>query len=98
MALKNSGYKAKCVYKTMNETLDVLKRKNNRARKILWLMPSHNMVVANKLDREFLRLLKKNFPSSTLSHTHTHTHTHIYIYIYIYIYMYIKLGIQAFIR
>lgn len=33
----------------------------NRAKKILWFMLSYNMAIANKLGKEFFRLLK-NFP------------------------------------
>ena len=65
MVLKNSGYKAKLVYKSMNETVDVCYRRDNRARKVLWFMPPYNMAVANKIGKEFFTLLKKNFPSSS---------------------------------
>ena len=59
MALKNSGY--------LDQTLDVCNRRNNRARKISWYMPPYNMAIANKLGKEFFRLLKKNFhPLSNL--------------------------------
>ena len=35
--------------------------RSNRARKILWFIPLCNMAIANKLGKEFFRLLKKNF-------------------------------------
>ena len=65
MALKNSGYKPKLVHKTMDETLDVRNKRNNRTKKILWFTPPSNMALTNKLGKEFFRLLKKNFPPSS---------------------------------
>ena len=68
MALKIVVYKAKLVYKSREETVDVHNRNNNRARKILWFTLPYNMAITNKIRKEFLRLLKKNFPlSSSLS-------------------------------
>ena len=64
LALKNCGSKTKLVYKTTDETSDVLvcNRRRNRARKIPWFMPPYNMAIAIKLGKEFFSLLKKNFP------------------------------------
>ena len=60
VALKNSGYKAKLIYKTMDETSDVCNRRCNWARKI-WFIPPYDIAIANKSGKEFFRLLKKNF-------------------------------------
>ena len=65
LALKNSGYKDKFVYKTTEETLDVRNRRSYRERKTLWLTQPYNMALANKLRKEFFRLSKKNFPPSS---------------------------------
>ena len=65
MAVKNSAYKAKLVYKTMDLTAHVRNRRNNRARKSLWFTLPYNTAVANKIGKEFFRLLKKNFPPSS---------------------------------
>ena len=54
MALRNSSYIPKLVYKTMDETLDVRNRKSNRARKILWFTQPYNMPVANKFGEGIL--------------------------------------------
>ena len=56
-ALKNTGYKAKLVYKCRDETADVHDR-NNRTRKILWFPPPYNMTIANKIGKKFFRFLK----------------------------------------
>ena len=45
----------------MNETLSVRNRRSNRARKMLWSTTPFNMAVANKLGKDFFRLLKKTF-------------------------------------
>ena len=62
MALKNRGYKAKLVYKSRDEA-DVRNR-NNKAKKILWFTPPFNMAIVDKIEKEFFRLLKENFPPS----------------------------------
>ena len=61
MSLKNSTYKAKLVYKTTDETLDVCNRRNNRERKILWFTPPYNIAMANKLGKEYLHYKRKTF-------------------------------------
>ncbi len=48
------------VYESSDEVVD-LHNWNNRARKILWFTPSYNMAVANKIGKEFFRLLRKTF-------------------------------------
>ena len=57
--------KANLVYKSMDETVDVCNWRNDRVRKILWFTPMHTLAGANKIRKEFFRLLKKNFPSSS---------------------------------
>ena len=49
ISLQNCGYKAKLVFETMDETVDVRNRTNNRAKKILWFTLSYNLAVANKI-------------------------------------------------
>ena len=63
VALKNTGYKAKLVYKFSDEVADV-HNGNNRRRKILLFTPPYKRAVTNKIEKEFLGLLKKNFPQS----------------------------------
>ena len=66
-ALKNSGYNVKLRYKNSIETPNTQKRKN-RPWRILWFTPPYNMEVVNKLDREFFKLLKRNFPITNPLH------------------------------
>ena len=65
MILKNSSYKAKSVHKNMNEKLNVHNKTNNRTRKMLWFRPPYNIAMVNKLEKEFFRILKKNFPQES---------------------------------
>ena len=58
MVLKTCGYKVKLIYKTMDETLDICNWRIDMTRKILWFIP----LFSDKLEKEFLRLSKKNFP------------------------------------
>ena len=39
IALKNSGYKEKLIYKSRDDNTNILNRSNNRKRKILWFLP-----------------------------------------------------------
>ena len=48
---KNSGYKTKLVYKCRDKVKNPRIR-NNRIRKILWLMLPKSMTVANKIIKE----------------------------------------------
>ena len=67
MALKDSSYNVKLTYKNNIEGNNTQKRKN-RPRKILWFNPPYNMEVVNNLGKEFLKLLKRNFPATDPLH------------------------------
>ena len=66
-ALKDSGYNVKLIYKDSREGSNTQKRKN-RSRKILWFNPLYNMEVTNNVDKEFFKLLKRNFPATDPLH------------------------------
>ena len=56
IALKNSGYKEKLMYKSRENNTNIQNRSNNRKRKILWFTLPYNMAVATKIDF-FFKLL-----------------------------------------
>ena len=66
----------------MDETVDVRKRRNNRARKMLFFTPSYNVAVVNKIGKAFFRLINKKFsPSRRLNKYFTRTLLYIDIFI-----------------
>ena len=65
-ALKSSGYNQPLTYK--NQQDNVIERKRNRGRNIIWYNPPYSMSVKTNLGHKFLGLLKKHFPKDNKLH------------------------------
>ena len=63
MALKNNGYMAKLVYKSRDETADLCNGGIIVQGKFYGFTPPYDMAIANKIGKEFFRLLKKTLSS-----------------------------------
>ena len=63
-AMKTSGYHIELAYD--DHATDTRAGKRNRKRNIVWFNPPFSESVKNNISKEFLKLLDKNFPLTTI--------------------------------